>query len=487
MNRTPNRRVQQVLQRWKVVAAFVVLAVLAAAAYSLTSHTSFTARSALILAGRAPEQDAVAVQGFVSIFNDAPTVARLRTTAKIPEDVSFEARTAAASPILIIEATADRSDVAQDAAENMAKAFRSDINTTQQEGKQKYLDDLQSQLSRVGPITPNGMPDPYYATLQERIDNVESDTTNQLQLFQPRLGVEEKAPNIKLNVATGLVGGLVLGSLAALALAALSRRVKTAADLRERTGVETLVEVPAARPGDSNSVRDERLRTLANIVGVTASPKPEVIAVTDSQGGQATREVAEALAVAFAKQGRRTVLVHADNDLSDSTAGAGFNGALTDSGALQDALRATGVDSLQLLPAGPSADLYALATRERIERLLDQLREGFDTVVLAAAPIGDATEAQLLCAAADATILVVIRDSSRFADISSAADTLAKLNARLLGAVLIDGTTAGQRHRRSRLEHSPTAPRPVAANRDAPAPSGSQEPSTPDNAPEPIA
>ena len=47
---------------------------------------------------------------------------------KIPEDVTFEARTAAASPILTIEATADDPNVAQDAALHMAAAFSEDVN-----------------------------------------------------------------------------------------------------------------------------------------------------------------------------------------------------------------------------------------------------------------------------------------------------------------------------------------------------------------------
>ena len=56
------------------------------------------------------------VVGYMTIFNDPATITRLRTTTKIPEDVTFEARTVAASPILAIEATADDPKVAQDAA-----------------------------------------------------------------------------------------------------------------------------------------------------------------------------------------------------------------------------------------------------------------------------------------------------------------------------------------------------------------------------------
>ena len=461
MERTPNRRLRHIQQRWKLVAACLILAVLAATAYTLTSHPSYTARSALILAGRAPEQDALAVQGFVTIFNDAPTVDRLRAASDIPHSVGLEARTAAASPILIIEATADRPDLAQSAAEDTAKAFRADINATQQEGKQGYIDSLRQQLSRIGPIAPNGQPDPYYAAVQDRIDNVEADITNQLQLFQPRLGVEEKAPSLTLNLTLGAIGGLVIGSVAALAMAACSRRVKTAADLRDRTGVEPLAEVPAAGTGKRQLLREERLRTLANIVSANL-PKPVVIAVADADGGRGAREIAEALSVSFARRGHRAVLVHADNEPSGLGAGPGFNGLLADSRAVQAALVDGETESLQLLPAGPVVpDRYATMTRERIDRVFGELRQSFEAIVVAAPPAGEA-DGQVLCAAADATILVVIKDSSRFTDVSSSAAVLKAMHAVVLGAVLMDGTRAKPHRRQPSDGPAPGSP-PTAA------------------------
>lgn len=458
MDRTPNRRLQHIQQRWQLIAACVMLAALAATAHTLTSHPTYAAQSALILAGRAPEQDAVTVQGLVSIFNDAPTVSRLRAVADIPDGVGFEARTAAASPILIIEATADRPDVAQSAAENMAKAFRADVNATQQEGKQSYVADLRQQLSRISPIAPNGVPDPYFATLQDRIDNVESDTTNQLQLFQPRLGVKENAPSLKLNLVLGAAGGLVVGVLTALAMAALSRRVRTAADLRDRTGVEPLVEIPAAGTGNHDLLRDERSRTLANIIGAVNLTKPVVIAVTDTDGGRGAREVAESLSTSFARQGCRTVLVHADNDSSGPGAGPGFNGLLADSRAVQSALVDGAADSVRVLPAGRAIpDRYATATRERIDRVFGDLRRSFDVVVVAAPPAAEA-DAQVLCAASDATILVVIKGSSNFTDVSSSAAVLEAMRAVVLGAVLMGGGRAKPRRRQPWDGPAPDSP-----------------------------
>lgn len=481
MDRTPNRHLRHIQQRWRLVVACVAVTVLAATTYTLISHPSYTARSALILSGRTPEQDAVTVLGFVSIFNDAPTVHRLRATAGIPDKVDFEARTAAASPILIIEATADRPDLAQAAAENMAKAFRTDINATQQEGKKGYVNELRQQLSRVNPIAANGVPDPYFATLQERIDSVESDITNQLQLFQPQLGVEEKAPNLKLNLALGVLGGLGIGSLFAMAIAAWSRRVKVAADLRDRTGVEPLAEIPAGRTGTQQLLHNERVRTLANVIAAKNLPKPVVIALSPTDERPGAREIAEALAVSFAQQGRRTVLIHADNGPSGPGTGPGFNGLLASARAVQGALVDGATDSLRVLPAGPAlADRYATATPGRIDRIFGELSQSFEAVVVAAPPAGE-PDAQLLCAAADATILVVMKDSSRFTDVSSSAAVLEAMHAVVLGAVLVD--VPGVKARRRQSVDGPAHSSPLAAEDP---PQTSQRLSVGDHAYQPI-
>ena len=105
----------------------------------------------------------------------------------------------------------------------------------------------------------------YYASLQERIDSARALKSNALQLLQPRAGVTENAPKIASRLVQGAAGGLVLGILAALGLAALSTRLTNAADLRDKTGVAPLVEVPDAGSGKLKRVRQERLRTLANL------------------------------------------------------------------------------------------------------------------------------------------------------------------------------------------------------------------------------
>ena len=439
------RRIDQIRRRWWVVLLIAGIAMLSAALPLLFGNPKYVASSTLVLSasGRSPIENAPLAVGYVTIFNEPRTIGRLRATLNIPEDVKFEARTVAASPILTIEATAGEPEVAQDAAENMAAAFRDDIASVRKAGYAKAIQNSQRQLdSLLAQPGPDGLMNPLAPIVQTRLDQLQSEAgTNPLEDLQPRAGVTKNAPNIVLELVMRGVGGLVLGILAALGLAALSTRIADSADLLDKTGIEPLVEVPAGGSIERNRLREDRLRALANIVSLQDLPKSTVVALTDSRGARGARDLAEALARLSAQQGCRTVLVYADNAASQEMEGAGFNDVLADSGLVDCVLKNGAVDSLKVMPSGSVvADRYSLVSRDRVVTLFDELRTGADTIVIVAPSIADTIDSQPICAAADLTMLVVGRRSSRVGDVTSAVDALADAHAVLLGTVLVDGT-----------------------------------------------
>jgi Mrp family chromosome partitioning ATPase len=177
---------------------------------------------------------------------------------------------------------------------------------------------------------------------------------------------------------------------------------------------------------------------------------PKVVAVTDTRGARGARDIAWTLAEFWAKRGHRTVLVYAD-DASCREGNWGFIDALGDISRIdrfEKVLQYGAVASMKVLPGGSVvADRSSRVTRERISSLLDKLRPLADTIVVAAPPIADSTEAQfeaqLLCAAAERTVLVAAKGKSRAGDLTAAAEALAKAQAVSLGAVLIEGSNDG--------------------------------------------
>lgn len=452
MNPIVRRRIQQVTQRWWVVLLVVGVAVLSAVPALLFANPTYIGTSTLILSspGRNPVDDATMAVGYSSLFNEPEMLTRLRAGRKIPADVTFIARTVAASPILAIEATASDPEIAQKAAANMAEAFRDDINSVRKKGNDKAILSTQKQLDMLlADPGPDGLINPMAPVVQQRLDGLRSDSTNQLRDLQLEAGVAVVAPNAMFELAIRIMGGLLLGILAALGLAALSTRLTNAADLSDKTGLEPLVEIPAGGSIQLNRLREDRLRTLANYVSLQDQAKSMVVALTDCRGARGARELAEALARLSAQQGYRTVLVYADNDDSKHPQRPGFNDALVNSALANGLLRDGAVDSLLVMGAGPVvADRYSLMSRDRILAVFDELRAAADTIVVAAPSIVDTLDAQSICATADFTIVVAGSHSSRTGDVGAAVDALADARAVLLGAVLIDGR---KRRTRGRL------------------------------------
>lgn len=444
MNPTLRRRIDQIRRRWWVVLLVAGVVTLSAALPLLYTSPTYVATSTLVVnsSGRSPVEDATMAVGYATLFNEPATIARLKATHDIPEYVKFEARTVAASPILTIGATAKDAKAAQNASENMAMAFRADVSAVRKAGYDKAIQNAERQLDALlQQHGPDGLMNPLAPIVQSRLDTLQAESADELQDLQPRAGVTENAPNIKLELALRAAAGLVLGILAALGLAALSTRLGNSADLLDKTGIEPLVEVPAGGSIERNRLREDRLRTLANIVSLQDSPKSTVVALTDCRGARGARDLAEAVARLSAQQGYGTVLVYADNDASHQTQGPGFNDVLADSGLANRVLKDGAVGWLKVMPSGSVvADRYSLMSRERIVAVFDELRTGADTIVVVAPSIADTIDSQPICAAADLTLVVVGRRSSRAGDVTAAVDALADAHAVLLGAVMIDGT-----------------------------------------------
>lgn len=441
-------------RRWLVI-AIVAVAVTVSTLSALHQPVTYTARSILILSssGRSPDQDAVMAAGFAQILNDEATINRLEAKAAIPPGVTFATRTAASSPVLIIEATAEDPDVAQDSAVSMAQAFRQDVNGIRQSGTADAIADLTAQLDQARAQSgPDGAMNPQVGVLQERINAMRFDSTNQLQDLQPRAGISVSAPSIRQNIAYGVFGGTILGVLAALCVAALSTRLNDVADVRTKTAVEPLAAIPGSTHTKDRTLRNERIRILANKIVFDRLPKSTVVALSAVGRPDVAGELAAELAEIWSKQRLRTVLVDTTgvpalgSEVMSPCGAAGKRPTISAVG------QAGPADYLTVVSSGNlDGDLPLRATRERIDALLDELRGEADIVVLAAPAVSDeAAESQLLCAAADLTVLVLERGAVHAPDVDAARDALVKAHADVLGAVLVE-KPAGKRDRNRKV------------------------------------
>jgi capsular polysaccharide biosynthesis protein len=421
---------------WWIVLAVVCLAVVGALVSTARTPTTYLGRTSLIVSSndRAPEQDAVLVQGYVSYFNNAAYQQQLLAATGVDAKSSLSAEAAAASPILVISATASDPDSAQSAAIAVAQTFKDDINKVHEQKTAAALQTLQDELD-----TARGRNDQIVVgALQERIGQLQADRENVLQELQNRGGVSAQPPPLFNNLVLALAGGLVIGVLAALALARFSPRLRSRHDVADKIGLNTLVELPGPRTKGAQLRREQRLRQLANILRARLAG-PGVVAVTQAMDCAATHVVARGLAMEWAAQGYATVMVRFGGGRASlpSRIGETTPPGPVEASASLSRMRAGPVPGMSILDMRPrlaagAPRLPAMKMTELLE--LEQLVGAF--IIIETPAVLDSAEAQAASLAADVTILVIDTPVAKVPETREAVGVLRQPGVVLLGAVL---------------------------------------------------
>lgn len=248
-------------------------------------------------------------------------------------------------------------------------------------------------------------------------------------------------PNVPLNLALGLVGGLVLGVAFAFGRELLDRSVKHPEDVERELGLTFLGLLPQLAEGSSqrtygrreapkydltqrpelvvhalpaSSVAEAARAVRTNIVFMAPDKPHRVILVTSAAPSEGKTTVACCVAIAMAQAGQRVALVDCDlrrprlHRVFGAGSSAGVTTALLDPARLESAIFDTEVPNLQVIPCGPIPPNPAeLLHSEAFGRFLDSLRDRFDRVVLDSPPVVPVTDAAILSARVDGTLLVV--------------------------------------------------------------------------------
>ena len=284
-----------------------------------------------------------------------------------------------------------------------------------------------------------------------------------------------ESPNLPRNALLGMVAGLLIGIGAAFVRDSLEDSLATRDAVERAAGHPVLAEVPRVL-----TWRD-RNRIMLVSVEEPASPAAEayrglrtaiqfarrerdlkVIVVTSPVAGEGKTTTLVNVGVLLAQTGMRVVLV--SGDLRRPRLGAffkmaeqiGFTSVLAGQMLTEQALRPVGSQSgLWLLPAGQSPVQPAeLLAGPAAGRILAELQECFDLVLVDAPPALPVIDAVLLAGRADAVLLVVTR-RSRPADLRRSVMSLERARVPILGTVLnqasrSDGTALPHRQRPSR-------------------------------------
>ncbi len=297
------------------------------------------------------------------------------------------------------------------------------------------------------------------------------------------LPTSPSSPNYLIDIGAALIVGLALAIGAAGLRDHLDDRLRGPLDLEAQAAAPVLALIPAFQPGSGapharlavvtapDSVAAEAyrgLRTRVVQVGTARNAKTLLVtsAVWEDKGTTAAN-----LAAALAESGYSVVLVCADlrwgtaHQLFGLEDGHGLSGFLEGRTSLAEALQATEIPGLSVLPPGvPPLDPAALLQRPAWRSALSDIREQADFVVIEAPPMLAGPDTHPLADLAEMILIVADARRSTRAQVRVAVREFEDVHSKLAGCVLAD---VGRRHHlRSRR------PGPVA---DGHAPIGRQQ------------
>jgi capsular polysaccharide biosynthesis protein len=461
----------RIWRRRLLIAAITLLAGLVAFGATVRhSGTRYTGTATLITVSQngSPDQIAVLATGYVATFIQPSYQDMLRARLGLPADVSLTAQTAAGSQIISISATAPDEATAQRAAGAAADEFLREVNASLQADRDNLIAQMRSAVKAdTQSMTDSAMSWHAEIDMQQRINGVNADTTNDLQILQSDAGVTAKSSGAKRTIAVALVGGLIFGCLLAWVLGAASRRLSDPAELMEKARIEPLVVIPSGGGTMAELQRERQLRQLAATVALLDVPKPAVVAVAAVERMPGTDEIAESLARYRADHGARTVLVHADGAPAPLDAVEGDIESVAVRWLL--ASSESGGRMREVFLVSDPQDVHGPLGMEHLGKLVTSLRSRADLIVIQSPAVSESAESYMVCAVADRTLLVAVAGSSADS-VLAARDQMERVGVSLLGVAFVE---------RSRRDHAEsgsndrttTVSGPDAPNRPSPTPS----------------
>ncbi|GAB2859343.1 Wzz/FepE/Etk N-terminal domain-containing protein [Nocardioides pacificus] len=251
------------------------------------------------------------------------------------------------------------------------------------------------------------------------------------------------SPNIRVNLLAGLLLGAILGLSIAIALEALRRRVTSVGEVEELTGLPVLGLLP--EPGSEStpdSQRATRLVWASMLAAVGHAPRAFLLA-SIAEGSSASR-LASRLAPIIAETERSVVWVDADllGGRTTTALGVGVTPGLADvlsgEATLDEIVVPWGDSTMSVVPSGSStSDASSQYAGAALAAAIEDLRGGFETVVVDGTSTTDLSALALLAQHVEAVVLVVTPAVQRD-QLAQVAREIRAASMRVVGLVIDD-------------------------------------------------
>ena len=276
-------------------------------------------------------------------------------------------------------------------------------------------------------------------------------------------------PRTKVNILLGFVLGIALGVGVILIREFVDNSVRSKEDL-EKLGLTVMGIIPSMFIDKSKKALDKKfsgdndyrsrlithfkprspisesfrsLRTNLDLALPDKKIKSIVVTSGGAQEGKST--VISNLAITFAQLGMKVLLVDADmrkpmvNKMFKTSKKPGLANLITKRAKLDDAIRKTEIDNLDVIPAGtlPPNPSELLGSDSMIE-IFEEMKSRYDKIFFDAPPLMAVTDSAILGALTDGVLLVSRAGVAQSEVITHLKQEMNNSNIRIVGTVLND-------------------------------------------------
>ena len=192
------------------------------------------------------------------------------------------------------------------------------------------------------------------------------------------------------------------------------------------------------------SVIAEQFRTIRTNINFSMPDQDlKTLLITSSEPSEGKSTTAANIAGVFAQGGKRVILI--DSDMRKPTAhytfhlvnSFGLSSLLTKQCTLEEAIKQTDVEGLDVIPSGSIPPNPAeLLGSNRMDSIVDELSQQYDLIVFDTPPILSVADAQIISNKCDATVLVINSGGTDKTNVLKAKEALEVSKANIIGVVM---------------------------------------------------